>query len=455
MFIPIMMGSEKDIPQGNKISKTLFDYGVSNGIRISSAHKSTYESLKIIKKYEEDDDIPLIITVVGKSNALSGVVDSNFSKPVVCCPLVSNETMYDLFSSISMPSDVAVTVVLNPYNAALAALKICGLLDKNIQKSIFNLHERNRLNLVLSDVKIKYLNIFDNKSSPKIKYDLPFGNPLKKGKIRDIYIHNNDELKIYTSDRLSSFDRIIGEVQYKGYILNNISGFWFDMTKELIPNHMISYSSNSMIVKKTVPIKLEFVVRDYLTGSTETSIYKNYQKGCRKYCGNVLEEGMVKNQKLPQTLLTPTTKGDKDELIDRDEILKRGILSREEWELCEFYAHTLFEFGSKKAAERGLILVDTKYEFGRTEDGKIILIDELHTPDSSRYWIKHNYMERFLAKKDPDLIDKDFVRLWVKDKFKDPYDNNVSIKVPREILNQLSVKYFQLYEILTGKEFEL
>ena len=454
MFIPIMLGSDKDLVHGNKISKYLTLYGVANAIRISSAHKSTYETLQIIKTCEEDDDVPLIITVVGKSNALSGVVDSNFSKPVVCCPLVSNETMYDLYSSISMPSNVCVMTVLNPVNAALAALKICGLLRKDIQTSIRDLHEKNQIKLIMADISVKYLNIFQNNLPLSIKYDLPFGEPIKSGKVRDLYNVDEKTLKIYTSDRLSSFDRVIGDVKYKGYVLNNITGFWFDLTKNLVPNHMISYNSNSMTVKKTTPIMLEFVVRNYLTGSTETSIYKNYEKGCRLYCGNKLQDGMVKNQKLPYTMLTPTTKGETDELIDKNEILKRGILTTEEWEICEFYAQTLFEFGTKEAAKRGLILVDTKYEFGRDENGKIILIDEIHTPDSSRYWIKHSYEERFKNHQNPETIDKDFVRLWVKDNYKNPYDKSVQINVPDDILDQLSIKYFQLYELLIGEEFK-
>lgn len=450
-----MLGSDKDLVHGNKISKCLTEYGVANAIRISSAHKSTLETLNIIKKCEEDDNVPLVINVVGKSNALSGVADSNFSKPVICCPAVTNESMYDIYSSISMPSDVAVMVVLNPNNAALAALKICGLLEKKIQNSIQKLHEKNKMKLYLSDINVKYLNIFKNNLPLHIKYDLPFGSPFKRGKIRDLYIHGKDEFKIYTSDRLSSFDRNIGSVNYKGYVLNQISGFWFNHIKEAIPNHMVSYDANSMVVKSTTPIMLEFVVRDYLTGSTSTSIYKNYEKGCRNYCGHVLENGMTKNQKLPKTLLTPTTKGETDELIDKDEILKRGILTKEEWELCEFYSHELFKIGKREALKRGLILVDTKYEFGRLEDGKIILIDELHTPDSSRYWINYNYKERFESGCQPDMVDKDFVRLWVKDNYKDPYDKSVSIKVPDQILDQLSIKYFQLYELLTGEEFKL
>jgi phosphoribosylaminoimidazole-succinocarboxamide synthase len=452
MFIPILLGSEKDLPHGNKISKTLTEYNINNAIRISSAHKSTRDVLDIIRSCEEDDEIPLVITAVGKSNALSGVVDSNFNKPVICCPLVTNETMYDIFSSLSMPRDVAVMVVLSPLNAALAAVKICGLLDYSVRNKITKLHESNKMKLKLSDLNIKYVNIFD--TTPTIKYDISFGEPLKSGKIRDIFIHIKN-LKIITSDRLSCFDRILANVKYKGYILNNISGFWFDLTKDIVPNHMISYSNNSMIVKTCIPIKLEFVVRDYLTGSTKTSIYTNYANGNRKYCGHVLKDGMVRNQKLPETLLTPTTKGETDELIDKDEILKRGILSEEEWGVCNLYAHTLFKIGSEEASKRGLILVDTKYEFGRTEEGKIVLIDELHTPDSSRYWIKYNYEEKFKNSQEPDIIDKDFVRKWIKNTYKDPYDKSTEIIIPEEILDQLSIKYFQLYEILLGKEFKL
>ena len=451
MFIPILLGSDKDLHYANKISKYLLDYGVSNEIRISSAHKSTEGTLNIVRRYQSMEDVPLIITVVGKSNALSGVVDSNFNKPVICCPLVSNETMYDLYSSISMPSDVAVMVVLNPLNAALAALKICGLKINSIKDKITKLHEKNIMKMKLTDLSIKYMNIFDR--TPTIKYDLPFGEPIKTGKVRDMFSHNKG-LKILTSDRLSCFDRVLGDVKYKGYVLNNISGFWFDLTKNIVPNHMISYSSNSMIVEKCEPIMLEFVVRDYLTGNTATSIYKNYEKGCRNYCGHVLEEGMVRNQKLSKTLLTPTTKGEKDELISKEEILERGILTSEEWEICNLYSHELFKIGRQIASEKGLILVDTKYEFGKTSEGKIVLIDELHTPDSSRYWVKYNYQERFYSCQEPDVIDKDFARKWVRQNY-NPYDKNVKIMIPSEILDQLSIKYFQLYEILTGEDFVL
>ena len=183
-----------------------------------------------------------------------------------------------------------------------------------------------------------------------------------------------------------------------------------------------------------------------LTGTTETSIWVNYKNGVRDYCGNQLPEGLVKNQKLPEVLITPTTKGETDELISPAEIVAQGTMTQEEWDLCEKYARTLFAFGQQKALEKGLILVDTKYEFGRLPDGTILLIDEVHTPDSSRYWLDHSYEARFNNGESPENIDKDIIRKWVKQNY-NPYEAE-SIVVPDEMIDTVSKRYLQLYDLI-------
>ena len=192
-------------------------------------------------------------------------------------------------------------------------------------------------------------------------------------------------------------------------------------------------------------------MRSYLTGSTNTSIWKNYEKGCRNYCGHQLPDGLLRNQKLERVLLTPTTKAESDELIDKATIIANNIMTEDEWQICETYAHDLFRIGSEVMEARGMILVDTKYEFGKTKDGDIILVDEVHTPDSSRFWIKHSYESRFLKKEEPEMIDKEFVRKWVKKEYPDPY-NEPNIEITDDMRLKTLNKYLQLYEIITGQE---
>ena len=254
------------------------------------------------------------------------------------------------------------------------------------------------------------------------------------------------------SDRVSAFDRHLTTIPYKGIVLHQVSNWWFERTKHLVPNHKIaSYDNRTMIVKKCNVFPIEFVMRSYLTGSTQTSIWKNYEKGMRTYCGHELPNGMIRNQKLDNILLTPTTKDEHDELISENEIIQKNIMTRSEWEICKNYAFSLFELGQTLALENGLILVDTKYEFGIDENGTILLVDELHTPDSSRYWLYNSYKVRFVNNEEPESIDKEIVRKWVKENTKNPYDLNENIEIPDELRLKLSSKYLQLYKVITGK----
>ncbi len=276
----------------------------------------------------------------------------------------------------------------------------------------------------------------------------------RRGKVRDTF-DLGDKLILVTTDRQSAFDRVLASIPFKGQALNQVSAFWFEQTRDIVPNHVMAVPDPNVTVgRKARVVPIEFVVRSYMTGSTSTSIWKNYQAGTREYCGHTLPDGMVKNQKLARAIVTPTTKDDEhDELTSGDEIVANGTLSAEAWKRMEEIALSLFARGQELAARNGLILVDTKYELGWDADGNVMLIDEIHTPDSSRYWIADSYAARFEAGQEPENIDKEFLRLWFVDNC-DPYNDAVLPAAPEELVVELSARYQQLYEMITGREFE-
>ena len=467
-LVPIIMGSESDINLGLKIKKSLENnFNIQSDIRICSAHKACLNLLKILDEYESNTNVKVYITIAGKSNALSALVDGNSTKPVIACPPLKDTSMYDIYSSISMPSGISPLTVLGAENAAISAAKIIGLSNETVKNTISEYKNNMKNKLHIQDVKCKY-EINDNslynndmltssvENTQEYTQVMKNLELLRTGKVRDIFKNNYDNFDEETyfmvaSDRVSAFDRHLTTIPYKGFVLHKVSNWWFEQTKDIVPNHIISsLNDRTMIVKKCQVIPIEFVMRAYLTGSTSTSIWKNYEKGSRMYCGHKLEDGMVKNQKLPEILLTPTTKDEHDEIISEQEIYDRNILTPEVFKKCESYAFKLFTYGQKVAKEWGLILVDTKYEFGIDKDGNILLVDELHTPDSSRYWLQHSYKEKFINNEDPESIDKEVVRKWVKNNYNDPYDLNIEISIPDDIRLQLSSKYLQLHELITG-----
>lgn len=276
----------------------------------------------------------------------------------------------------------------------------------------------------------------------------------KIGKVRDSY-ELPDKIVLITTDRQSAFDRVLAAIPFKGQVLNQTSAWWFEQTKNIVPNHVLSVPDpNVTIGKKCAVFAVEFVVRGYITGTTSTSAWKNYEAGMRDYCGNILSEGLKKNQKFDRPIVTPTTKSDEhDRLISPNEIVSEGLMTQAEWDYVRDKALELFIFGQKIAAEHGLILVDTKYEFGKDADGRILLIDEIHTPDSSRYWLASSYAERFAAHQEPENIDKEFLRLWFT-KNCDPYNDKELPAAPEELVIELSRRYIQLYEMITGQIFQ-
>jgi phosphoribosylaminoimidazole-succinocarboxamide synthase len=276
-----------------------------------------------------------------------------------------------------------------------------------------------------------------------------------KGKVRENYDLPDGRRIIIATDRLSAFDVILTAIPLKGELLTQTARYWFEETADICPNHVLDYPDPNVVVGTRLDIlPVEIVVRDYLAGTTSTSVLTKYRNGERDMYGIRLPDGLRDNQKLPQAIITPTSKaldGGHDEPMTRDDILTRGLLSEEQWDTVSRYALALFARGKALAAQRGLILVDTKYEFGTDKDGTIILADEIHTPDSSRYWLAESYEQRFNAGERPQSFDKDFIRAWVTARC-DPYKDRIP-KIPAELIEQTSRVYTQAYETITGKTF--
>ena len=277
----------------------------------------------------------------------------------------------------------------------------------------------------------------------------------QRGKVRDNYDLPDGRRLIVTTDRQSAFDQVLAAVPFKGQLLTATARFWFDATRDISRNHVIEYPDpNVMVAKKLRMLPVEFVVRDYLTGSTSTSIWPMYQAGRRTMYGVTFPDGMRKSQKLPETIITPTTKaehGKHDEPITPTEIVAQGLLTQEQWDALSKTALALFRRGRELAANNGLVLVDTKYEFGLDEAGGLTLADEIHTPDSSRYWKAESYQSRFAAGADPETLDKDFLRLWIAVRC-DPYNDKIP-EIPAQTLIEFALRYIALYETVTGQVF--
>ncbi len=274
------------------------------------------------------------------------------------------------------------------------------------------------------------------------------------GKVRDVY-NQKDRVIMVSTDRYSAFDRNLALIPCKGQVLTQVSKFWFENTKDIIKNHVIDFPDPNVVVgKKCTVIPVEMVVRGYISGVTGTSTWTLYQKGERNFGDIVLPEGMHKNQKLPKPIITPTTKFEAhDRPLTSKIILDEKIMTPEIWQKVSDAALKLFARGQEIALKQGLILVDTKYEFGLTPEGEVMLIDEIHTPDSSRYWQTDSYQERIDKGEEPQNFDKEFLRLWFKANC-DPYKDKVMPPAPPEMVTELSRRYVQIYEQITGEKFK-
>jgi phosphoribosylaminoimidazole-succinocarboxamide synthase len=276
---------------------------------------------------------------------------------------------------------------------------------------------------------------------------------LKTGKVRDIYFQP-DKLILIATDRHSSFDRIIAHIPNKGAVLNLSSAYWFRQTADIVPNHVIAVPDpNVTVAKRVKPLAVEAVVRGYLTGTTSTSIWTRYSAGERSFGGLTLPGGLPKNARLPHPIFDPTTKEDThDRALSQDDLVKEGFVTRELLNQVRDTALALFARGQQVAESHGLILVDTKYEFGLDADGTLLLIDEIHTPDSSRYWKLGSYEDRLAKGEEPEYFDKEFLRIWFRDHC-DPYKDEVLPQAPAEMVAELSRRYIEIYRQLTGEGF--
>ena len=275
-----------------------------------------------------------------------------------------------------------------------------------------------------------------------------------EGKVRDNY-SRGDRRFIVVTDRISAFDRILGTIPFKGQILNRLASWWFEQTKDVAKNHVVAVPDpNVLECVECKPLPVELVVRAYITGSTSTSMWTHYAEGKRTFCGHALPEGLKKNQRLERPLLTPATKAaknDHDISASREEILARGEISEKDFDKAADMAMKLFAAGQKICAERGLILVDTKYEMGKTASGEVVVIDEIHTPDSSRFWLAGSYEERFAGGVDPEPLDKDFVRRYYT-AMGYRGDNNPP-PLPPEVRIGAAQRYAEAFEKITGSAF--
>ncbi|HWL86979.1 MAG TPA: phosphoribosylaminoimidazolesuccinocarboxamide synthase [Polyangiaceae bacterium] len=277
-----------------------------------------------------------------------------------------------------------------------------------------------------------------------------------EGKVRDNYTTSDGRRFIVVTDRISAFDHVLGTIPFKGQVLNRLAAWWFERTRGVADNHLIRVPDpNVLECVECEPLLVEMVVRAYVTGSTSTSIWTHYQKGARVFAGHRLPDGLRKNERLAAPILTPATKapkGEHDVTASRGEILSSGKVTAEDFDAAAEMAMRLFEHGRELLAARGLVLVDTKYEFGKTKDGKIVIIDEIHTPDSSRFWMVDTYEERFARGQDPAPFDKDFVRHhftalgYTGDGPPPP--------IPDEVRVGAAKRYIEAYERITGATFE-
>ncbi|TSD00248.1 MAG: phosphoribosylaminoimidazole-succinocarboxamide synthase [Candidatus Peregrinibacteria bacterium Greene1014_49] len=278
-----------------------------------------------------------------------------------------------------------------------------------------------------------------------------------QGKVRDVYTQPERNLRILVAtDRQSAFDIQWCSIPLKGQVLNQISAWWFERIVDIMPTQVLDVPDpNVTVAKRLQMMPIEIVVRGYLTGSSKTSAWMNYNAGVRDFCGVRLPDGMVKNQPFTSAILTPTTKGEDDELIDPPGIFTQKLATETQWEEIADKALKLFARGQELAAKRGLILVDTKYEMGLDEEGTLMIADEVHTPDSSRYWVAASYEKRFAAGLEPESLDKEFFRLWLRTQGFEYGDKATWPKITDNVRLALSAKYIDLFERITGQKFTL
>jgi phosphoribosylaminoimidazole-succinocarboxamide synthase len=467
-LVSIVMGSISDKKIMEKAAVFFGEIGVPFEMSVLSAHRTPDETVKFAKNLNSQD-IQYVIAGAGMAAHLAGVIQSN-------APFVSvygvpiGETAFNgmeaLLSTVQMPPGVPVATVGvdGSLNAAILVAKELSKSDKII---------RHHLEQYFATQKMKVLNA--NKQLERTYYRGKVNYPTNTvpytlwqtnfdwgkqyvGKVRDVYFISNERLVMITTDRISSFDVVLPEaIPHKGQILNQISTFFLDAVSDICPIWKIATPHPMIMIGyqcNTFPV--EMIVRAFLAGSS----WKDYKNGKRTKSGVIIPDGMKENERFSSSIITPTTKageGEHDEDISREEIINHGLVSKEDYEIMEQYSLALFQRGQEIASKRGLILVDTKYEFGwRMENGKkvIYLIDEVHTPDSSRYWYADTYEELFEKREPQRQLSKEFVREWLMDNGFHGKEGEIIPEITPKIANEISQRYIELFEILTSQSFE-
>lgn len=281
------------------------------------------------------------------------------------------------------------------------------------------------------------------------------GGAVYRGKVRDNLSLGDGRRVLITTDRISAFDRVLGTIPFKGQVLSTLAAWWFSRTREVAPNHFLEAPDPNVIVGVDCePLPVEVVVRAYLTGVTSTSVWTAYSSGARSFCGHALPDGLKKNDPLPAAIVTPSTKAPKgghDVSVSAEELVAQGVISADDMRAVSERALALFAEGSRRCAARGLILVDTKYEFGRSPSGEILVIDEVHTPDSSRFWFAESYVERHARGEEPESLDKEYVRRWLAAQ---GFTGEGPVpELPAEVRVEAAQRYIDAYERITGEPF--
>lgn len=458
--VGIIMGSDSDLPVMKNAAKVLNEFKIPYEMTIVSAHRTPNRMYEYAKS-AYSRGLKVIIAGAGGSAHLPGMVSALTTLPVIGVP-VQTKTLSgidSLYSIVQMPPGVpTATVAINgAQNAGILAVQILATNDESLHKKIKDY--KKSLEKKITE-KAKNVEETDKivQAIPKVLKSIDVLGKKAQGKVRDIYFKNDKRILI-TTDRQSAFDVILGHIPFKGAVLNKLSEFWFKQTKHIIPNHMISVPDpNVMITHNCKPTSVEMIVRGYISGVTKTSIWYSYESGERIIYGLKFPDGLKKNQKLPKPVITPTTHPEPgsnlhDERLTREQILENKILDEKIYKQMEKAALALFDYGSKWCKKHGLILVDTKYEFG-IKNGKLMLIDEIHTPDSSRFWIADTYEERVQKGMEPENFDKEFLRLRYANEFGYRGDG-APPKMPEDLVIDLAKRYIQVYEKISGEQFKM
>ena len=397
------------------------------------------------------------IDIKGMAHITGGGLVENIPRilPETCDALIVKESwnILPIFKMLQKEGNITEEEMFRVFNMGIGFVMIVSQAEKQKAMECIKKHGIDAYDIGMISSGSKNV-IFSNPSMTLDKTDFTGLGEKYEGKVRDNY-SKNGQRTIITTDRLSAFDRILCSIPLKGQVLNQMAQFWFEQTKDIFKNHVIAVPDpNVMVVKECTALPVEMVVRAYLTGSTTTSAWYNYQNGVRNFCGNILPDNMKKDQKFNVPILTPSTKAEKgehDESVSKAEILKRKLVTEKQFDELARISFALFKRGQEVCAKQGIILVDTKYEFGTDEKGNIVLIDEIHTPDSSRFWFADSYSELFEQGKEQRKIDKEYVRLWLAER---GFRGDGPIPdISEEVKQETSRRYIQAYELITGKKF--